>query len=207
MMKASEFSTHPSAESAASVATLKSRFETAVPMKTQTNADYLVEQGVSPHNDAMDSPTREEFDLHIRHLDDRLEGHFKLLDERLNSQNALYTQWRDGQAKLLDERDHRLEKAIGDIKTEASIARAETRAESRSLRTVIITTAIGTVIAIVGGIAAFNATVLSNMLASFESGKNTATAVAQAGDALQKTQDQLKEAVEKIQKIQPAPNR
>lgn len=39
---------------------------------------------------------------------------------------------------------------------------------------------VGTGVAVVLGIAAFNATVLGNMVASFESGKNTAQALAEA---------------------------
>lgn len=156
-------------------------------------------------DESMSTPSREEFDLHIRLLDQRMEGHFSLLDERLKGQSDLFEQWRTGQAKVADERDERLTKAIGDIKTESAAARVETENQAKSLKTVLITTAIVAVIAIVGGIAAFNATVLSNMTASFESGKNTATAIVQATDALQKTQDQLKEAVDRLPKTQSPP--
>lgn len=57
------------------------------------------------------------------------------------------------------------------------IAANETRGEIKNLKWTTIVTAIATV----WGIAAFNATVLSNMVASFESGKNTAAAQAEVG--------------------------
>jgi high-affinity nickel permease len=58
---------------------------------------------------------------------------------------------------------------------EAIAAANETRHDIKNLRLTIIGTAIATVL----GIAAFNATVLSNMVAAFESGKNTAAAQAE----------------------------
>lgn len=66
-----------------------------------------------------------------------------------------------------------------------------TRDEYKSTRTMIISTCIGTGIAVVAGIAAFNATVLGNMMSSFEAGKNTATAVMMASEQLKATQAQL----------------
>ena len=58
---------------------------------------------------------------------------------------------------------------------EAIAASSETRGDIKNLKWTMVATAIATVL----GIAAFNATVLSNMVASFESGKNTATAQAE----------------------------
>ncbi|HDR9199690.1 hypothetical protein L0Z31_17270 (plasmid) [Burkholderia vietnamiensis] len=160
----------------------------------------------------MNTPSRDEFELHLRHLDDRLESHMKLLDERIGSQNALYDQWRQSQEKLNDERDQRLATAVKDIQAETQAARREAVDQSRNLKTVLITTAVGTVIAIVGGIAAFNATVLSNMVASFESGKNTAASLTQTTDQLKliqddvsKTQAQLKTLMESAAASRPAP--
>jgi hypothetical protein len=63
----------------------------------------------------------------------------------------------------------------------------------RGFKTTLIVTALASVIAIVGGIATFNATVLSNMVASFESGKNTATAITQATEQLKQTQKSIED--------------
>lgn len=57
---------------------------------------------------------------------------------------------------------------------------------------------IGTGLSVVLGIAAFNATVLSNMVAAFESGKNTSAAQAQVMQQLKDTQALL----EQIKKTQ-----
>lgn len=71
----------------------------------------------------------------------------------------------------MDGRVALIERVIQDAITAAN----ETRSEIKSLKRTVIVTAIATVL----GIAAFNATVLSNMVASFESGKNTAAAQAE----------------------------
>lgn len=59
---------------------------------------------------------------------------------------------------------------------------------------------VGTGIAVVLGIAAFNATVLSNMVASFELGKNTAAALTQTSSDLKQTQEQHKAIQERLDK-------
>lgn len=51
---------------------------------------------------------------------------------------------------------------------------------------------LGAVFTILFGVAGFNATLLSNMVSSYESGKNTATAITQATEQIKSTQDQLK---------------
>lgn len=63
---------------------------------------------------------------------------------------------------------------------------------------------VGTGVAVVLGIAAFNATVLGNMVASFESGKNTAAAIAEASKdqelrerRLERLEQKLDEAIQK----------
>ncbi len=86
----------------------------------------------------------------------------------------------------MDARVASIERAVAD-----SIAAAiETRNDIKNLKWTMIVTAIATVL----GIAAFNATVLSNMVASFESGKNTATAQAE--------KKQSEEAIAKIKTMQ-----
>jgi ElaB/YqjD/DUF883 family membrane-anchored ribosome-binding protein len=207
-LSAPDFTTEPTIT--AEVAYLRPEYANAqqdfsVGAASETLADEPVRRNI----EAMNTPTREEFDLHLRHLDDRLDSHFKLLDERIKSQNDLYMQWRDSQQKLLDERDQRLATAIDDIKKDSASARTETAEQARSLKTILVTTAIGTVIAIVGGIAAFNATVLSNMMSSFESGKNTATSIVQATDQLKQVQDDLSKTQQQLQMVldrsKPAP--
>lgn len=84
--------------------------------------------------------------------------------------------------------EERIEQAIGEMR------RTTDRLEAAigNLKTTTIVTAVSAVVAIVLGVAAFNATLLSNMVASFESGKNTATAITQSTEQIRQTQDQLR---------------
>lgn len=97
---------------------------------------------------------------------------------------------------------------------DAKVAAIETRMDSKidrivesnarietgmtSLKNTVIVTGITAVLAIVFGVAAFNATLLGNMTASFESGKNTAEAIAKSSEELRKTQDDLKAIREQL---------
>lgn len=104
--------------------------------------------------------------------------------------------------------------AATEARMDARISRIETaandiRQEYRALRWWLVGTGVATVL----GIAAFNATVLSNMVASFESGKNTAAAIekasteqARAAAAIAQTQEDLKAIRERLDKAAaPAP--
>ncbi len=73
----------------------------------------------------------------------------------------------------------------------------ESKAAVASLKITVIVTAVTAVIAIVGGVAAFNATVLSNMVASFESGKSTASSLTEAAGRLDSTNQRL-ERIEQL---------
>lgn len=64
---------------------------------------------------------------------------------------------------------------------------------------------IGTGVSVVLAIAAFNATVLGNMIASFESGKNTAQAIEKAQNDLQKREERLDAINKKLDKLISAP--
>lgn len=61
----------------------------------------------------------------------------------------------------------------------------------KSLKSTTITVAVGAVLTILFGIAGFNAALLSNMVASYESGKNTATAISESTNELKNTREEL----------------
>lgn len=94
----------------------------------------------------------------IRGFMERMDERFRHNDERM-----------DERLKHSDERMDRLEESM-----------METRTDIANLRTTVIVTAISVGLAVVFGIAAFNATVLSTMLAAFESGRSVSTAQAEA---------------------------
>lgn len=100
----------------------------------------------------------------------------------------------DGFMGRMEERWARADERMTRIETSLS----ETTSYVRTLKHTIITTAIGTVLAIVFGVAAFNATVLSNMLASFESGKNTAAAQAEVRRQTEATDALLKQLQQQL---------
>ena len=87
---------------------------------------------------------------------------------RIESALAASAALTDERSRHSDARMERMEAAL-----------SETRSAIASLKITIVVTAISAVLAIVLGVAAFNATVLSNMVASFESGKNTSAAQAE----------------------------
>jgi hypothetical protein len=86
----------------------------------------------------------------------RVDAHFAHIDARFAQVDARFAQ--------VDVRFAQADARIANIESTV----AATRNSIGGLKTTIIVTAIATVI----GVAAFNATVLSNMLASFEPGRN-----------------------------------
>lgn len=93
----------------------------------------------------------------------------------------------------MDARMARIEDALKSITS----SQAEVLASNKSTRTTMIVTALASVLTIVFGVGAFNATVLSNMVASFESGKNTASTQAASEKAITEATRALEAATEK----------
>ncbi|MDQ2987787.1 MAG: hypothetical protein M3R60_01655 [Pseudomonadota bacterium] len=93
----------------------------------------------------------------------------------------------------IDNRFAQIEGQIATIKAELG----GVKSSIGGLRTTIVVTAIGAVI----GVAAFNATVLNNMLASFESGRNVSAAQAQ----IQRQAEETAALLRQIQQGLPPP--
>lgn len=132
----------------------------------------------------------------VEHNDNMTPATKDLLDARLETIEV-----------RIDARMGRIEELIGDTRREIDLMRQESKADNKSTRATMIVTGISSVFAIVLGIAAFNATVLSNMVASFESGKNTASAQAASEKALIEATKALEAATEKAKQAtsNPAP--
>jgi uncharacterized protein YdcH (DUF465 family) len=144
----------------------------------------------------MNGPSREEIDAKLETIEARMDGRVasigakidglaKEMDERFSSIDERY--------KSLDQRIGRVETAIG-----------ETQSSISSLKTTMIVTAISSAIAIVLGVAVFNATLLSNMLASFESGKNTSAVQAELKRQAEETAVLLKQLQARMDASQPS---
>lgn len=114
------------------------------------------------HNASMNTPTREEIDAKLAASEARMDARIARIETLMET----------------------MAQSQQEIKVQLKETTATVQAENKSTRTTMVITAVSAVITIVVGIAAFNATVLSNMVASFESGKNTANALAAAASAL-----------------------
>lgn len=100
----------------------------------------------------------------------------------------------DAKLQLIETRMDGRVASIERLVADAIAAAGETRSDIKNLKWTMVATAIATVL----GIAAFNATVLSNMVASFESGKNTAAAQAEVKKQTEETAALLKRIQEDL---------
>lgn len=133
------------------------------------------------------SPDNEYIDAKLEAVESRMDGRVARIESALAASAALT----DERSRHFDARMARMEAALSDL-------RSETRSAIASLKTTVIVTAISAVLAIVFGVATFNATVLSNMVASFESGKNTAAAQAEVKRQTEETAALLKRMREEL---------
>lgn len=133
-----------------------------------------------------DAISRHELDAKIDAIEARADARLSRFEERIDQ--AISAMKQDRQ----------------DLKSDITDLKKGYESSASSLRTTMIVTGLSTAVAIVLGVGAFNATVLSNMVASFESGKNTSVAITQASEQLKQTQEQLKEMQETVRKEQEA---
>lgn len=132
----------------------------------------------------MNSPGREEIDAKLLAVEARQDARVVSIESKIDNLISIMNE----RTKATDERMSRLEFLI-----------VETGNYVKNLKSTVITTGIATGLATALGIAAFNATVLSNMVASFESGKHTAAAQAEVKRQSEETAALLRE----IQKGMP----
>ena len=151
-------------------------FETDGPAELMARAQALIGLPVqkrTPYDESMASPTREELDAKLQTIEAKMDGRVASIEGKIDSMLAKV----DGANKVAELTYQHI---TADL--------AESRTHTRGLKSTVIGAAVGSVLAL----AALNATMLSNMLASFESGKNTATALVQVSEQLKQTQEQLK---------------
>ena len=161
---------------------------------------YKLHPKDSSNKTALDDKVQDMDSLSRPELDAKLEA----VEARMDARIVDLTGKIDGYMSRMDERDKRNDERFENITSSLVGMKSDIQATNSaigSMKTTIITTGIASVIAIVFGVAAFNATVLSNMVASFESGKNTATAVSDSTKRLELLQDRI-EAQQK-QSVKP----
>lgn len=130
------------------------------------------------HGETMSTMTREEMTAHIQASEARMDARVSRIELLVEHQNQTADRLRSD-----------VEQARKDMLASAG----ETRSEMKQLKWWIL----GTGLSVVLGIAAFNSTVLSNMVASFESGKNTA-------QSLEETKNRIDEVAKQLAATQAA---
>lgn len=130
----------------------------------------------------MSTLTREELDAKLELLETRMDNRVTRIEGKI-----------DTLLVKIDERENAADSRIARIEDDLKGISSETRNFKYWLIGLVIPTAVGSVIAI----AAFNGTILSNMLASFESGKNTTAAQLEVKRQVEETSTLLKQMQER----------
>lgn len=142
------------------------------------------------YDQTMSTPTREEIDAKLETIEVRMDARVAAIQSSIDGFAGVMNE----RFKSIDERMGRFEGVMKD--TQASIG---------NLKTTMVVTAISAVLAIVLGVAAFNATVLSNMVASFESGKNTTAAQGEVKRQSEETARLLRELDARMSQLRSVP--
>ncbi len=132
----------------------------------------------------MDAVTSREFAATLDALDARWDARFSKFESSINTHVEA------------------VEQAVARSIASSDQASETARSESRTTRWTLI----GTGVAVVLGVAAFNATLLSNMTASFESGRSVATTVSEAkqqAEALSKDIQALRQQLNPVKPTGP----
>ncbi|MDC8759184.1 hypothetical protein [Janthinobacterium fluminis] len=134
----------------------------------------------------MNAPSREEFDAKLEAIEARMDARIASIEAKVDYFMARI----DEKFGWMDARMTNIETSLSEMKK--SIA---------GMKTTIIVTAVSASLAIVLGVATFNATLLANMLASFESGKNTTLAQAEIRKQAEETAQLLKQMQRQLDTI------
>ncbi|WP_162864982.1 hypothetical protein [Pseudomonas viridiflava] len=105
----------------------------------------------------MNDITREEFNAKLETIETKMEARTESVSAKIDAFIAVQS-----------ERDKRMEATLNQI----SSNHGEIKSSIGSMKTTMIVTAVSTVLAIVIGIAGFNAMLTSNMVASFQMGRS-----------------------------------
>lgn len=170
-------------EYTAQVIALRTVFTNAAREATPINVAPVDNPSVRPNHEHMTDLTRQELDAKLETIEARMDGRVAAIQASI-----------DGFMGRMEERSLRTDDRFARIEE----SQRDTQASLGGLKTTIIVTALSTVLAIVFGVAAFNATVLSNMLASFESGKNTSAAQAEVKRQTEETAALLKQIQQRL---------
>lgn len=142
-----------------------------------------------PYNSPMENVTRPELDAKLEAIEARADARLSRFEERI--EQAINEMRRD-RADLKDEmkaQEAQRRSDIGKLGDEIKDQEKQRRSEMSALKLTIVTTAIGTFLAL----AAANIGLVQTMFAAFESGKTTQAAISQATEELKAIRAQLEE--------------
>lgn len=124
-----------------------------------------VDDNISTKRDtvSMNDITREEFNAKLETIEVKMDARVESVSSKIEAFMAVQA-----------ERDKRMESIVSQIATNNS----EIKSGLGSMKAAMVLTAISTVIAIVFGVASFNATLTSNMFSAFQAGKSESAAQA-----------------------------
>ena len=129
-------------------------------------------------------------DGRLASLEAKIDGFIARMDERFL--------WVNERFERMDQRFERMGERFERIDSRIDKLGAELRAAISGLKSTTIITGISAVLAIVIGVASFNATMLSSMVTAFESGKNTSAAQAEVKRQTEETAALLKQIQQQI---------
>ena len=126
---------------------------------------YVKDDRATPkgHTESMNDITREEFNAKLETIEVKMDARVESVSAKIDAFMAVQA-----------ERDKRMEATVNQI----SANHAEIKSGLGSMKMTMVLTALSTVIAIVIGVASFNATLTSNMFSAFQAGKAESSAQA-----------------------------
>lgn len=133
--------------------------EKAINPKSETLSGDLMDDNKPRKGDTqpMNEITREEFNARMETIEVKMDSRVESVAAKIDAFVAVQA-----------ERDKRMEAALSSI----SANHSEIKSSLGAMKTTMIVTAVSTVLAIVIGIAGFNAMLTSNMVASFQMGRS-----------------------------------
>ena len=145
---------------------------------------YVKDDRATPkgHTESMNDITREEFNAKLETIEVKMDARVESVSAKIDAFIAVQA-----------ERDKRMEAIVSQIST----THAEIKTSINSMKTTTIVTAVSAVLAIVIGIAGFNAMLTSNMIASFQMGRSESALATSAAQSSQKAEPEPPSSAQK----------
>ena len=134
------------------------------------------------NTETMNDITREEFNAKLETIEVKMDARVESVSAKIDAFIAVQA-----------ERDKRMEAIVSQIST----THAEIKTSINSMKTTTIVTAVSAVLAIVIGIAGFNAMLTSNMIASFQMGRSESALATSAAQSSQKAEPESPSSAQK----------